>query len=55
MCIRDSSARRLFDRAAMECAVRCDRPLIKACDLRAAYKQPDLGGADGQRTVGFAG
>ena len=49
------SARRLFDRAAMECAVRCDRPLIESCDLRAAYKQPDLGGADGQRTVGFAG
>ena len=49
------TARRLFDRAAMECAVRCDRPLIEACDLRAAYKQPDLGGADGQRTVGFAG
>lgn len=49
------SARRLFDRAAMECAMRTDEPLIDACDLLAAYEQPDIGGAQGARRVGFAG
>jgi len=46
------SVRRLFDRAIMETASRCDEKVIAACDLRAAYEQDDLGGSSVPR-VGF--
>ncbi len=48
------SARRLYDRAAMEAAVRTDEALICACDIRAAFDHPDLGGDARACRVGFA-
>lgn len=47
------SVRRLYDRAAMECAMRCDQPRIAPIDVRRAYEQPDIGGATQGRKVGF--
>lgn len=47
------TARRLYDRSAIECACRCDEPVIAAEDIRAAYAQPDLGGDAPVRRVGF--
>jgi hypothetical protein len=48
------SARRLYDRAAIECAWRGGAAArITAADLRAAWSQPDLGGAARERRVGF--
>jgi hypothetical protein len=48
------SIRRLFDRAAIECACRSDEPTIKAADVRAAWEQPDMGGSKAAVRVGFA-
>lgn len=48
------SARRLFDRAAMETAARGDGSLIEARDIEAAWAQPDMGGAHRETPVGFA-
>lgn len=47
------SARRLYDRAAIEAAWRTDEARICACDLRAAFAHPDLGGNAQACRVGF--
>lgn len=47
------SVRRLFDRAIIECACRCDEKLLTAADVRAAWAQPDLGGSARTSRVGF--
>ncbi len=47
------SVRRLFDRAIIECACRCDEKRLTADDIRAAWAQPDLGGSARAARVGF--
>lgn len=47
------SVRRLYDRTAMETALRTDEARICACDIRAAFGQPDLGGDARAVRVGF--
>lgn len=47
------SVRRLYDRSAMEATLRTDEALICACDLRAAFGQPDMGGDAKAARVGF--
>lgn len=49
------SVRRLFDRAAIECACRCDERRLVAADIQAAFDQPDLGGSPQTKRVGFVG
>ncbi len=47
------TVRRLYDRAAMECAMRCDQPRIAPVDVRRAYEQPDISGETRRTRVGF--
>ena len=47
------SVRRLFDRAIMETACRCDEKVIAAEDVRGAFEQKDIGGAARAGRVGF--
>lgn len=47
------SVRRLFDRAAIETAYRSDRAVIEACDIRAAFEQPDMGAGPQASRCGF--
>ncbi len=49
------TARRLCDRAILECASRTDEACVRAEDIRAAYDQPDLGGDASGGRVGFVG
>lgn len=47
------TARRLFDRAIVETACRCDAKVLSSVDVERAFEQEDLGGAARKRAIGF--